>query len=641
MKGVLMNDQYTPNLTPQTAQELIQELFGGQTVQLQEIKGKVDEVHRERGGLSSNYKWHHPVTYALSKMKRIGLANNPNRGLWSIFSEESSESEDSFQSEETPYPEGLDPIKTLNKFMEWIQKLPRGEYVYRGVSNKDYPIEASTYRRLKDEKGEFRNEGDKSAERLLQINREMIEDANRHRHGWENDQPPSDLNLLAKLQHSGAATCLVDFTKNPLVALWMACRKSGSGSVDGRVYAVEVGPSSPFKSISSDEALNTKINKFFQDDEKTGYQLYQWQPHYQDNRMLAQQSVFLFGGGWGAIGPSEACVISEKHKKEIGDTLKKSAGISGDILFPDFEGFASQRAQNKAYDEPDVSIDTAFGTTHPKGGTDAAVDEIQRESLARYYLQLSLQASRSGNTEAAIHYYNSGMEFKPPNELLNYFYRGRGIIYFEQGYFEPAIYDFTEALHFNSQDADSYQERGRAHYGLNRYTEAINDFDEAIRINPDNEVPFYWRGMAKYDQQQYEAALLDFDEAVSLNSTVASFHHWKGLASSNLGNYRDAIEYFNQAIALDPANAYSYQWRGMAKYNQQQYEAALLDFDEAVSLNSTDTGLKAHSYRSRGLVKNSMGLPDTARADYRMALMYAEESGNDNLMHIIRQEFSL
>lgn len=623
-----MNYEYAKGLTPQIAQELIRELFSGQTVQLQEIKEKVDEGHRERGGLPSNYIWHHPVTYALSKMKRIGLADNPRRGHWSISS-----------SEADPDSEELDPIKTLNKFMEWIQELPRGEYVYRGVSNKEYPIEASTYRRLKGEKGEFRNE-DKSAERLLQINREMIEDANRHRHGWENNQPLSDLNLLAKLQHSGAATCLIDFTKNPLVALWMACRKSGSGFVDGRVYAVEVGPSSPFKSISSDEALNMKIGNFFQSDEKIEYRLYQWQPHYQDNRMLAQQSVFLFGGGWGEIESSKDCIVAKKHKKEIGDTLRKSAGISEDILFPDFEGFASQRAQNKAYDEPDVSINTDCGTTHIEGN-EAVEDELEAEFLAGHHLSLSLQAYREGNTEAAVHHYSSGMEFQPSDEILSHFYRERGIIYVNQGYFESAISDFTEALFFNSQDTDSYQGRGRAHYGLNRYTEAINDFDQVIDINPDNEYAFYWRGMVKYDQQQSGAALLDFDEAIRLNPNVASFYHWKGLAASNLGNYQEAIECFNQAITLDSANAYSYQWRGMAKYNLGQSETALLDFDEAVSLNSTDTGLKAHSYRSRGLVKNSMGLRDTARADYRMALMFAEESGNDNLINIIRQESSL
>ena len=32
-----------------------------------------------------------------------------------------------------------------------------------------------------------------------------------------------DLEILGDLQHNGAATCLVDFSKNLLVSLWFAC----------------------------------------------------------------------------------------------------------------------------------------------------------------------------------------------------------------------------------------------------------------------------------------------------------------------------------------------------------------------------------------------------------------------------------
>ena len=132
-----MNNQSARVLTAQIAQELIQELFAGQTVRLQEIKERVDEVHAERGGLSSSYKWHHPVTYALSRMKRMGLADNPSRGLWFILSEVSYKSEESPQSEKLRYSEDQSesPIETLKEFMAWIEELPRGEYVYRGVSN--------------------------------------------------------------------------------------------------------------------------------------------------------------------------------------------------------------------------------------------------------------------------------------------------------------------------------------------------------------------------------------------------------------------------------------------------------------------------------------------------------------------------
>ena len=67
-----MNNQSARVLTVQIAQELIQELFAEQTVGLQEIKEKVGEIHTERGGLSSDYRSHHPVTYAPIKNEANG-----------------------------------------------------------------------------------------------------------------------------------------------------------------------------------------------------------------------------------------------------------------------------------------------------------------------------------------------------------------------------------------------------------------------------------------------------------------------------------------------------------------------------------------------------------------------------------------
>ena len=103
-----MNNEYKfvgKPLTPNIAQELIQELFTEQTVQKQEIVRIVDETHLERGGLAPRAKGPHPVTMALSKMKRDRQADNPDRGYWSILSPEDDESansgETNFDSERT------------------------------------------------------------------------------------------------------------------------------------------------------------------------------------------------------------------------------------------------------------------------------------------------------------------------------------------------------------------------------------------------------------------------------------------------------------------------------------------------------------------------------------------------------------
>ena len=280
-----------------------------------------------------------------------------------------------------------------------------------------------------------------------------------------------------------------------------------------------------------------KIHEFFQSNGKTGYKLYQWQPHYQDNRMLAQQSIFLFGGGWDAIKASESCVISEKHKKGIWDSLKKSTGISGDILFPDFEGFASQRAQNKAYDQPDAAVDEdpvlALQANVTAGTANHELKEIM-ETVVTSCLDISLEEIQAGNIEASIYYYNKAQKFEPSGELLNNYYQRRAVIYYDEGDLESAINDYSEAIHLNANDGDSYFGRGRVNYDLGKYTEAIFDFGKAIDINPENAYTYYWQGLAKYNLGQYPEAVVDFDRAINLNPADTYFYHWRKLTARKL-----------------------------------------------------------------------------------------------------------
>ena len=146
-------------LTPSITQELIQELFAGQTVRKQEIIEKVDKVHREGNGLPSRAQFHHPVTLALSNMRRYGLVENPGFGVWFILpTRQENEGVNPVLSEaaEEDYITTAKEvcITTLSEFMEWTQQFAPGEYLFRGISNENYEIEASAYRRLQARSGQ-------------------------------------------------------------------------------------------------------------------------------------------------------------------------------------------------------------------------------------------------------------------------------------------------------------------------------------------------------------------------------------------------------------------------------------------------------------------------------------------------------
>ena len=62
--------------------------------------------------------------------------------------------------------------------------------------------------------------------------------------------PGTDLQRLALLQHLGAATGLIDFTEDPLVALWFACREESQS--DGKIFVVDIASQS-FLDLNANE----------------------------------------------------------------------------------------------------------------------------------------------------------------------------------------------------------------------------------------------------------------------------------------------------------------------------------------------------------------------------------------------------
>ena len=151
-------------------------------------------------------------------------------------------------------------IKTLNEFMEWVQQFDSGAYLFRGVPNEAYSIEASAFRRLK--------EDDRDSEKFLQINRALIRDAHLQGYDEKDGRKLQDLEILAEFQHFGAATCLIDFTYNALIALWFACQSDSKAPLDspkirhGKVFAVKNEPPG-FREITP-ELLEKEIGYFFQ-----------------------------------------------------------------------------------------------------------------------------------------------------------------------------------------------------------------------------------------------------------------------------------------------------------------------------------------------------------------------------------------
>ena len=380
-------------------------------------------------------------------------------------------------------------IETLNKFIEWAAQFSDGQYLFRGVSTESYKIEASAYRRLSETD---RNNPNK----LLKINKDLIGKARSLGHDQRDAQQLSDLELLAELQHFGAATCLIDFSRSALVALWFACQQGSQTEANGKVFAVRHDDMVRLKTVNP-ELVKKDIDYFLKPDENGRYPLYQWQPKLQNNRIIAQQSVFVFSGA--QIEAEAECVIDKNSKQDILTSLDKISGITEANIYPDFDGFARLHAHDEPYIEPDPQD----------------------------YLQRGIEAHQSDNPDDAIAYYTEVIQLDPTDtSIVSIAYYSRGLSYAEKGEVDSAIENYNESIQLNPDFADAYNYRGIAYRNKGEIDRAIEDHDQAIQIKSDNVLFYNDRSIALLQAQEWEKARSDLTIARNMGvDIITSFHN--------------------------------------------------------------------------------------------------------------------
>ena len=341
----------------------------------------------------------------------------------------------------------MSEIKTLNDFIQWVESinpdLEPEKYLFRGLRNKEYAVEASAWRRLPDKHDRS------SLEEFLEINKTLIKKARLQGHDDRYERELTDLEILAELQHFRAATCLIDFTYSAQIALWFACQPLREEK-SGKVVAVLNDPNTVEEITLETLKENRDIDSFFNVENPNKMwrpQRYRWQPHQLNNRITSQHSVFLFGGEQ-VIFPDKECIIVAEKKEKILKSLEQFSHITGDILFPDFEGFALENSHDKPYHFPD-------------------------------YYKLGDQEFQKNKFEDAISNYTTAIRMNPQNGDA---YMMRALAKFRLDQYEDSIEDLDEAIKSNKSRADFYYGRGFVNKLWGKTTEAENDFRKALQL---------------------------------------------------------------------------------------------------------------------------------------------------------------
>ena len=295
-----------------------------------------------------------------------------------------------------------------------------GAYAFRGQADAAWKVESSAFRRLE-------KDGDDTPDKkriITYLQKDILEPARMNGYGIKDGQKLSDLELLAKLQHHGAATCLIDFTRELLVAMWFACqihKDENDAETDGKVFIVDINDLKTFLSLEREDlehedgieaALNFgtrgrgSIPDIDQNIRHTSLLLpkqknapenttsigqtpsyWYWSPPDMNERILKQNSLFVFGEPGvldeHLVGEIQ---IQQEDKENVLEELK-TLGITKKALFKDIPGFATSHG----HDQP-IS---------------------PRYESAEDYRQAGDVAYQKNELERARHFYTKAIEIDP------------------------------------------------------------------------------------------------------------------------------------------------------------------------------------------------------------------------------------
>ena len=522
--------------------------------------------------------------------------------------------------------------------------------IFRGQSDESWKLDSSADRRL-----------EKEAQPLSLIEyltKVLIEPAKSEGYAHQQNKELNDLELLAKLQHYGAATCLIDFTANFHIALWFAC---ADDQTDGKIFVVNRGSTQNFKEITP-ESAKKRIAELLQPQPTTQQtpsevppekakkriaellqpqtvssesqpEIYYWKPPANENRIVVQHSCFIFSAQ--PIKPEiykEIC-ISKEHKQEIRTLLQKYHGLDSQSIFRDFGGFAASQGQDRPITPIDPTSEEQLllsGNRHfQQGKYDEALEDYNEvirinPQDGEAYNNRGTTKDMLGRHEEALEDYNEAIRI---NSQFAEAYYNRGTTKDVLGRHEEAIVDYDQAIRINPQYAQAYYNRGNTKDTLDRHEEAIADFNEAIRINSQYAQAYCNRGTVKLAQGQHDDAIADYDQAIRINSQFTQAYYNRGIAKSMLRRFEDAITDFNEAIRINPQDAKVYTNRGNATAALGRYHDAIADYDQVIRINPQD----AVAYYNRGITHKEIEEYEKARADFQRTFELATEQGNQAL----------
>ena len=155
---------------------------------------------------------------------------------------------------------------------------------------------------------------------------------------------------------------------------------------------------------------------------------------------------------------------------------------------------------------------------------------------------------KTGDYAGAVSSFTKALAATP--EYRSYFGRANAHQRLEQ--FDPAIADYTQAIHLNAQSAMAYHERAICLAHLHREDAALPDFNRAIELSPAYALSWNGRGAIYLHRKDYQRAISDFNEAIRLQPTFVQAYKNRAAARKATGDLTGASADLDAAGKLKP-----------------------------------------------------------------------------------------
>ncbi|WP_375492621.1 tetratricopeptide repeat protein [uncultured Nostoc sp.] len=162
----------------------------------------------------------------------------------------------------------------------------------------------------------------------------------------------------------------------------------------------------------------------------------------------------------------------------------------------------------------------------------------------------ALRLAQQGNYTEAIALLTQLICRHPDNAVD---YNNRGLIYFQSGERQKALYDYNTALKLDPHLASVYNNRANYYATCGELATALADYDQAINLNPRHVRARINRGITWRDLGQYEEAIENFEVALLFGQLEAHIWAERGKTYHLWGDWNCAIADYRRALTQLPS----------------------------------------------------------------------------------------